>query len=316
MNGPVWEWIGKVFTGAGLVVGLAVGIPALIETLRTEPSEILIVEGQQAVALRAGMSDDEVADTIIADRVTVEGSVVLNRSRLAIVANSIRFAEDAQLLVHGADGAGGAVDIVAPQIVRGIIDVSGLPPGGDLRDGHPGGQLRVIAGLVEGTAFAANGSDGRNGRQGPRGANGRNGRCDGFGRYRGARSGEDGGPGENGGDGGAAGRVVIVTAGIAPRVSAEAGQGGAGGTGGEGGRGGDGCVGLGGSQPSRANGARGAPGDAGSDGASVQPQVAAQAAFGSAADLTRELVADGVLSEADMTTILERTNVSEEEASR
>ena len=78
----------------------------------------------------------------------------------------------------------------------------------------------MIAGLIEGTAFVADGGNGRHGEQGASGSNGRNGDCAGFGGWDAAQAGRPGEPGTNGGDGGASGSVILQTAGPAPAVSA------------------------------------------------------------------------------------------------
>lgn len=306
IQAKIWEWVGKTLAAIGLGVGLIVGVYQLFEMMSTAPKDMTIIHSGEIVKLNAENASDLTASgNILADVLMIEGDIRVERDRLAIVANKITFNKDASLTLRRQDEKGGDLDLVTSHLIGGVIDVSGVDGvSADRKDGRPAGRLRVIAGLIEGTALVANGGDGRNGVQPGRAINGQNGDCGGFGAWRPARRGADGARGEDGGDGGAAGSIFVQTAGPAPAASAEKGQAGRGSLGGEGGKGGTGCTGLGGSQPSKPNGARGAGGEDGQDGASNEPQVAAQTSFKPIVKDARASIKDGTLDSNEMDRLL------------
>lgn len=263
----------SVLVGA---VGFFAAIVGLWDKFIPSPpvADIKIVPKDKGVIHFGKLSPQPSNKMILADQLLVDDTRLIIPDGGGIVANRIELKGNAEIV-------GEDFFSIATIITGGTLSSSGTK-------GKDGGDIQVIAALIDGTKIESNGLNGKNGdnghdgSNGANGAEGRNGSCKGFGGWRSAHPGMPGGNGENGGngkpgeDGGNAGNITVLTTYdllISPSaIGGNGGNGGKGGTpgqGGKGGRGGAGCTGLGGAQSSRPSGADGLdgnPGKAGSDG--------------------------------------------------
>jgi hypothetical protein len=286
-----WALIG----GFGVLLGIVLGVPALIEMMRTPESEVeLVPRGARIEVAKNGGLVEALADqgVIGSQGVYRLGSL---RVRSGVV---LHFPSDALLVANELEMQGGAsirgakISLVVSRMSGGTLvatraDENSTNGGrGESGIGESGGEVLLATARAENVRIEAvggggeRGGDGLPGASGPSGAGGIDGDCAGFGGYRGAQPGRDGGRGQNGGNGkngapgGDGGRVVVIrspgakmpSVDISGGVGGEGGRGAPGGQGGSGGRGGRGCTGLGGSQPNQADGQPGEPGLHGADG--------------------------------------------------
>ena len=262
--------IGVFIVGAVGFVSAVIGLWAYFYSPTPDSETWLVPNETSDVAL----SQDNLPHKkfIKGNEIIVDGEKVTLPKGAIILSNKIS-------LLNGAELFGDSITLVTTQLDGGRVSSTRA------RGDRNGGDLLIVAAIINGTHIESNGVDGRDGRNGADGSNGkagsdgRNGRCDGFGRWKKAKpggNGENGGNGEAGEDGergGDAGSIVILTS-YEPTVQPVAlggsggrgGQGGAAGRGGSGGKGGSGCSGLGGSQDGRASGAKGTDGNPGKDG--------------------------------------------------
>lgn len=234
-----------------------------------------------------------------ADRIVVTKGALKIQPKTLLVANEVLFSNNSKLY-------GEEIIIIAQIIRKGVISATGMKNNSD------GGDILVVADILDNTFIESSGIDGKNGAKGAdgangvAGANGRNGNCGGFGAWRSPHAGGNGSPGRNGTDGingqkgGNAGNVVVLhgqSLSLIPSAAGgkggKGGEGGRAGVGGSGGRGGSGCTGLGGSKPTQPNGAPGVdgkPGVRGVDGidGKIIPAIAKKVDFGSVINIISE----------------------------
>lgn len=258
---------------AVLFVGIVSFFSALLSIYQwssapPEPNDIKFVE-QDENSRPYIISRNIVESSIVQSDVVISGNIKVPEE-FVLVSNNVHFDEGASIVAP----QNSKILIVAKDLYGGTVKSNGQA-GDKGDDGLNGGEVIVVAAMVDGFSVQAMGGHGGDGVKGPDGADGRDGRCDGFGGWRKANPGQDGGPGGNAGAGGDGGIVRLYTPpNLHIDVQVKGGAPGIPGAPGKGGNGGRGCTGLGGSQASRAPGRVGNAGAAalpGSDGVINRP---------------------------------------------